>query len=320
LEVGAALTWNRSSSIRDAEGALKMTRDELLRIFNERPHKLRDLPASGVDLRGCHLADISFENSNFSGAILSNCDLDSAIFNDCCLDRTALDGANLWKARFYESSLQSANLSGANLCRSSFQSSSLQCANLQNVDFTRAGFHDIDLREADLTGAIFFETVMERVRAHGARGAWFRPGDNRIEQLDMSEAGDGSDMRDASTLIDRTHGKPRPLHVRLSASLLHPVMVREEPNAREYDVDIDTLPIDEKLRAALRAWEQTRFDAYRDVDTADDADRTKLDGADQEGRRLWCALRSSLKDHRIRYEPPHEGAAIEEAPEEDTRA
>jgi uncharacterized protein YjbI with pentapeptide repeats len=291
-----------------------MHQTEFLELLAQRPRKLRDIDASGVDLRGASLDQMDFTNINLSRAILTDGDLRSSTFRACNFDAAALDGTKLHKTQIYNSSMQEVNFRGANLRNSSFHAVSLKCADLRNTDLTRAGFSDIDLRHADLTGAIFYSTVMDGVRGRGVRGAWFRPNDNRIERLDMSEAGDGSDMRDASALIDHENGKPRPIRIRLTAFA---DVIREEPNAREDDIKYDELPVDDKLRGALRDWQNTLADAYDGAETADPA---KLDVADRQGREVWRALSAVLKDHRIRYEPPHEDAAIEDAPEETARA
>jgi uncharacterized protein YjbI with pentapeptide repeats len=286
-----------------------MTRDELFRLLDEHPRKLRDFRAPGVDLRGGWLEQAEFENADLSGAIFSGCDLYATRFSHCILDRAAFDGTTLYKGDFSQCSLLGATFCDANLRRSGFHRISLKDADLRNADLTMAGFSDLDLRGADLTGAIFYETVMLRVVAHGARGAWFRPEDNRIEHLDMSEAGDGSDMRDARALIDREHGKPRPIHIRLTA---FSDVIREEPNAREHDIGFDELPVDDKLRGELFDWRNALADAYNGNETADPV---KLAAADRQGRKVWRALSDALKEHLVRYEPPHEGAAIEDAPQ-----
>jgi uncharacterized protein YjbI with pentapeptide repeats len=241
---------------------------------------------------------------------LSNCDLDSSSFVACTLNGADFSGANLYKATFSRSSLQGAKLRGANLRRSNIQSSSLAAADLRDADFTRATCVDVDLRSANLTGAIFFQTAMMGVRAHGARGAWLVPSDNRIECVDVSAKGDGSEIRDAAVLIDSEHGRPRAIRIRLCGTPLSPVIVREEPNAREHEVELDSLPIDDGLRAALRTWAARRDAIAIEPESAQPA---ALAAIDEEGHRLWRSLMSSLGSYHIRYEPARE-EAIEEAP------
>jgi len=256
-------------------------------------------------MRARPLAGIAFENVDFSNAALSDCDLDSSSFVACTLDGADLTKANLYKATFSRCSLKAVKLRGANLRRSNIQSSSLAAADLCDADFTRATCGDLDLQGADLTGAIFFETVIRRVRAHDAHGIWLRPGDNSIEGVDMSADGDGSDLRDGAALVDRTRGRPRPIRIRLCGTPVSPVIVREEPNAPEREIEIDSLPIDEPTRNALRAWAMRRDEAVLQPESRQPA---AFSAVDDEGRRLWRCLMSSLADYHIRYEPAQEEA------------
>ena len=282
-----------------------MTRDEFLRILNApgRQEVVSGADAQGVDLRAWPLVGIAFENVDFSNAALSDCDFDSSSFVACTLDGVDLTKANLYKATFSRCSLKAVKLRAANLRRSNIQSCSLATADLCDADFTRATCSDLDLRGADLTGAIFFETVIRRVRAHDARGVWLRPGDNSIEGVDMSANGDGSDLRDGAALIDRTRGRPRPIRARLCGTPVSPVIVREEPNAPEREIEIDSLPIDAAMRNALRAWAMQRDAALLEPESRIPA---AFSAIDDEGRQLLRSLISSLADYHIDYEPAQE--------------
>jgi hypothetical protein len=286
-----------------------MTRDELQRMLDDRVHAhphapLSDLDVSGFDLRGLRLAGVDFERVDLSNAILSDCDLNSSSFVACTLDGADLSGANLYKAIFSRCSLRGAKLRGAILRRSSIQSSSMMEADLRDADLTRAAWGDSDLRGADLTGAIFFQTTMMGVRAYGTRGGWLRPGDNRIEGVDMSAEGDGSVIADASALVDAQHGLPRPIRIRLSGVPLTPVIVREEPHALEREIDLDSLPIDDELRTKLKNWSLRRDDVALE---AENTQPTMAVAIDEEVRPLWRSLKSSLIGYQIRYASAQQG-------------
>jgi uncharacterized protein YjbI with pentapeptide repeats len=292
-----------------------MTREELLRMLNEPASTrvtVRDVVAPGVDLRGRSLERMTFEGADLTGAVLRGCDLDSVAFVACVLDCADLEGANLYKATISRSSLRDANLCGTNLRRAGIHSCIVVGADLTDADMTRAAISDSDLRGANLTGAIFFETVVLDVRVHGARGAWLRSDDNRVERLDMSPAGDGSDVRDVVALVDPDHGRPRPIRIRLRGIPGTPVIVREEPNAPEREVDLASLPLDDPTRAALKTWRDRR-----DVVVLEPADAldAALAAIHLKGLALWRTLRSSLSGYRVRYEPP-DGSSVEEPPGE----
>jgi hypothetical protein len=290
-----------------------MTREELLRMLDG-PAATRgrvtvcDVVAPGIDLRGRALEGTTFERADLTGAVLRGCDLDSVAFVACVLDRADLEGANLYKASISRSSLRDANLREANLRRAGIHSSALAGADLSGADLTRAAMSDSDLRGANLTGAIFFETAMLGVRAHGSRGAWLRPDDNRVERLDMSPAGDGSDVRDVAALVDPEHGRPRPIRIRLRGTPGTPVIVREEPNAPEHEVDPASLPLDDPARAALRTWSEQRDEVVLEPADALDA---ALAVINVKGHALWRTLGASLSGYRVRYEPP-DGGIVEE--------
>jgi uncharacterized protein YjbI with pentapeptide repeats len=294
-----------------------MTREELLRVLDEtastgRLITIRDVVAPGIDLSGRSLEGATFEHVDLTGAVLRGCDLDSVAFVACALDRADFGGANLYKASISRSSLRDANLRGANLRRAGIHSSTVVGADLSEADLTRAALSETDLRGANLTGTIFFETVMVDVRGHGARGAWLRSDDNRVERLDMSPAGDGSDVRDVAALVDPEHGRPRPIRIRLRGTPGTPVIVREEPNAPEREVELASLPLDEPTRAALQTWSEQRDELVLEPADALDA---ALAAIHLKGRSLWRTLSSLLSDYRVRYEPPG-GGAVEEPPGE----
>jgi uncharacterized protein YjbI with pentapeptide repeats len=65
-----------------------------------------------------------------------------------------------------------------------------------NSDLTRTRLVDADLRDVDFAGANLFKTRFEGVRAHGVRGQVSAVTGSWAVRIDMSEAGDGSELVD----------------------------------------------------------------------------------------------------------------------------
>jgi uncharacterized protein YjbI with pentapeptide repeats len=79
-------------------------------------------------------------------------------------------GASLAYARLQGANLRGANLSGANLRGANLRRADMRHANLREVKFFDTNLTLANLSYADVTGAIFWETVLARVNLNGTVG------------------------------------------------------------------------------------------------------------------------------------------------------
>jgi uncharacterized protein YjbI with pentapeptide repeats len=144
-------------------------------------------------LRKANLHRASLCHAEFCNADLTRADLKFAVLNHAELRRSIFCKANLWKAQLknvdlawadlQEAKLQGAQLQGANFKNANLKSAKLQGAQLQganfknanlfgvnlsgsnllNVDFSGANLENVDFSESILTGAIFVNTIMDKV-------------------------------------------------------------------------------------------------------------------------------------------------------------
>ena len=238
----------------------------------------------GVDLSGRNLARATFDG----------------YLEDVRFDGADLEEATFRKARLRRCSFRGARLRGANLRRASLQGCSFENADLRDADLTRATVGDLDLRGADLAGAIFYDTVIDGAEVYGSHGFWARSEDNRLESLDFSPAGDGSDIRDGEAWIDPVHGRPRPVRIRLALRAAESPVGRVEPNAPEREIPLDQLPVSPGMREALRGWAE-RYDEAVVENHPLPAEIAR--SLAEEGRSLQERLRSELPGYDVAYDP-----------------
>ena len=193
---------------------------------------LRGAWLTDVDLARAHLAEAQFDDaelvrtkldgaqltgSRFVAALLRECTLagahlDVAIFDRMRCERSTFDGARLdmtsWRDAIVEHcSLRDARLAGARLDGAHFEDCDLRGAKLagaatsRGVWFERCDLRGVDLARRDLSGATFVACKLG-----GARGAPSAIAGWRVVDIDLSEAGDGSDPAGEDDLLAQLLG------------------------------------------------------------------------------------------------------------------
>jgi uncharacterized protein YjbI with pentapeptide repeats len=120
---------------------------------------------------------------------LRSIDLSGARAADAYWARIDFRGADFYRADLRSASLRRANLSGAQ-----FRETELDGAVLAEAVCVGANFKFTDLRGADLSGADLTEASFEHAKVARARVAAARFGGNPPHDVDVSPAGDGSQL------------------------------------------------------------------------------------------------------------------------------
>lgn len=115
--------------------------------------KLNHAVVIGGDLSGINMAKASIKDVTFANSDLSGADLDSAVFGNSNLAYTNLSGANL-----YNTDLSGVNLTGANLSNLT-HASYLSLANAQLLNTNLSGITPTQWQTMNLTGTQFCNTI-----------------------------------------------------------------------------------------------------------------------------------------------------------------
>ena len=186
------------------------SRDEVLRRVRSK-QSLKRAGLAGVDLSGANLEGVDFSRADFDGANLDDAKLTGAVLTNASLRGTSLKRTNLERANLARADLEGAQLADARLSFACFDRASLRGATLDRASLVEASLNGAELSDsllsaADLSSvdarhAIFNGATLNGVRFEGAKlfGATFdgaRVSTPRLEWLDVSPAGDGSQRLD----------------------------------------------------------------------------------------------------------------------------
>lgn len=197
-------------SRRRNDGMADLSKEEVLRRVRAK-QSLKRAGLAGVDLSGANLEGVDFGRADFEGAILDDAKLARAVLTNASLRGASLKRVNLEGADLSRADLEGADLSDARLARSCFQRASLRRATLDRASLLDASLSGAELSDSllsaadlslvDARHAVFNGAVLNGVRFEGAKlfGATFegaRVTTPRLEWIDVSAAGDGSQRLD----------------------------------------------------------------------------------------------------------------------------
>lgn len=227
--------------IRRHDSMVDFSRDELLRRARVK-QSMKRAGLAGMDLSGLNLEGVDFgradleganlENAKLRGAILrsanlrgaklrgadlAQADLDKADLEDAELEGASLEGAQLKRASLVSARLGNANLTGADLTGAELDFADLTGANLKTAvlcfaELTEATLRNVDLSQADARHALFRDAELEGALLHdahlaGADLSGIRTARVRAERIDVSDAGDGSALREGDHAIAFLRGE-----------------------------------------------------------------------------------------------------------------
>ena len=188
-----------------------LSKEDVLRRVRAK-QSLKRAGLAGIDLSGANLEGIDFGRADFEGAILNDARLARAVLTNANLRGASLKRANLEGADLSRADLEGADLSDAHLPRASLERASLLKAtldraslldaNLSGADLSQSMLSASDLSLVDARHAVFNGAVLNGVRLEGAKlfGATFegaRVSTPRLEWIDVSATGNGSQRLDA---------------------------------------------------------------------------------------------------------------------------
>lgn len=183
--------------------------DVLRRVRTKQSLKRAGL--SGIDLSGANLEGVDFGRADFEGAILDDAKLARAVLTNASLRGASLKRANLEGADLSRADLEGADLSDARLARACLERASLRTAKLDRASLVDAKLSGAELSDSVLSAsdlslvdarhAVFNGAILNGVRFEGAKlfGATFdgaRVATPRLEWIDVSANGDGSQRLD----------------------------------------------------------------------------------------------------------------------------
>jgi uncharacterized protein YjbI with pentapeptide repeats len=186
------------------------SREEVLRRVRAKQN-LRRAGLAGIDLSGANLEGVDFSRADFEGANLDDAKLAGAVLTNASLRGASLKRVNLERANLSRADLEGAQLEDARLSRACLERAALRGATLERASLVEASLSGADLSDSllsaadlslvDARHAIFNGAVLNGVRFEGAKlfGATFdgaRVTTPRLEWLDVSAAGDGSQRLD----------------------------------------------------------------------------------------------------------------------------
>jgi Uncharacterized low-complexity proteins len=127
-----------------------------------------------ADLSHCQLANIFFNEVDFSGANLDGANLQGCLAPKCVWRQSNLSNCNLTRADFAggapndECDLTGANLTNANLTNAEFAYCNLSNATLTNCNLTGTDLSSANLSAANLVGSTFAGTMLSAANVVGA--------------------------------------------------------------------------------------------------------------------------------------------------------
>jgi uncharacterized protein YjbI with pentapeptide repeats len=199
-----------SSKRRRNDGMADFSKEDVLRRVRAK-QSLKRAGLAGIDLSGADLEGVDFGRADFEGAILDDAKLTRAVLTNASLRGASLKRANLEGADLSRADLEGADLSDARLARACFERASLRRATLDRASLLDARLSGAELSDSVLSAsdlslvdarhAVFNGAILTGVRFEGAKlfGATFegaRVTTPRLEWIDVSATGDGSQRLD----------------------------------------------------------------------------------------------------------------------------
>jgi uncharacterized protein YjbI with pentapeptide repeats len=201
---------SRDGSRRRIDGMAEYSREDVLRRVRAK-QSLKRAGLAGIDLSGANLEGVDFGRADFEGANLDDAKLTGAVLTNASLRGASLKRATLERANLSRADLEGAQLTDARLARACLERAALRGATLDRASLVEASLSGADLSDSlvsaadlslvDARHAIFNGAVLNGVRFEGAKlfGATFdgaKVTTPRLEWIDVSAAGDGSQRLD----------------------------------------------------------------------------------------------------------------------------
>lgn len=151
-------------------GASDMVLSKYADMFSTVGREFGDFEVEGLDL----------EYNSFDTSVFSNIKITSSLLRCTGFTRANISGAVFLDCDFSEASLDKAVLTNVFFLNCDLTKTSFRDSTLKNVSFT-SSYGAIDLTNSDLTGCIFFQSLLCGSNMHGALIK-----DTTLEQCDLS--------------------------------------------------------------------------------------------------------------------------------------
>ncbi len=135
------------------------------------------------NLMGNNFEDCAFENCNFSMTKVKGSGFRNANFKECKIIGVDFSECNkyMFSFSFYKCHLDYSTFLGTKLMKTKFEKCSMK-----ETDFSEANLSGSELLDCDLTGAIFSNTVLEKVDFRTANNYSIDPEFNRLKKAKFS--------------------------------------------------------------------------------------------------------------------------------------
>lgn len=203
---------------REQQGRRLVLRDVVVQGASLVGRRLSRSELVGVTIDGGSLAQSQVGGSTLERVRIVGCDLTETLMSSCRITDTVIEkckcnaivmggveaarlelrdsdfsGSNLAKAVVRRTSARSISFAGANLLKAVFEDSDLGECNFAEADLMKVHVYRSDLRGSSFADANVHKMILVDVKMAGCRGVPREYGTMSIEDVDLSEAGDGSD-------------------------------------------------------------------------------------------------------------------------------
>ena len=142
-----------SAHWQDAALKLDTEQNRMMRALVMEKHQ-RGESLSELDLTGCALPGLNFDNADFSRSFLENSDLSDSTFQSCHFTECVLARADLSNSKFVNCTFDKANLSLAKLYNVCFENCSFKESTIENTDF----------EQCVIQGGVFDSVMPHKIR------------------------------------------------------------------------------------------------------------------------------------------------------------
>jgi uncharacterized protein YjbI with pentapeptide repeats len=166
---------------------------------------------SKLVLVGAAISDVSVVNANLISSELIRCELSRVSFVDCnfhaasLFDSTFRDcvfiNCNFAKAELMDVKVETSDFSGSRFERADMMRINLSEANLTKCQFIQTWLIDADLRSSVLDHTLFEKPMLWGAKFFNPRKYTLIAKDLRDDKVDMSIAGDGSELIDSAVAL-----------------------------------------------------------------------------------------------------------------------
>jgi len=176
---------------------------------SKRVLKIMDAEIEGISIADTDLAECVLVRCRIVGGVFSRCKLGRALFFDSRLEECRLTSCDLYKAEFNGADLRGVDFTGSEMGRCDLTGADLRGADLTGCVLDWAWLIRCDMREAILENTSFRGTRIGEAKLYNSRRFHIGPHDQaRIDNVDMSPAGDGSIIIHGEELWPRLMREP----------------------------------------------------------------------------------------------------------------